>query len=160
MPPFAPPLNSRRIVPDGTPVSVKWPAPSDVTRRPVPLTVMVTPARPEVPIGIAPAMLVEAPFETRPEMVAPVAEVGGVGEGVASVPAVSGAVGAFGAELPHAAVTRQARRTDRSRRGGAVMGALPMPIPPRGVDEAIRILVSVSKQGAARKSVTLGRLAQ
>jgi hypothetical protein len=76
-------------------------------------------------------MLVEALLETRPEMVAPVVEDGGVGEDV-SVPAVSGAVGALGAELPHAAVTTQARRNARSRRGGAVMGALPLPIPPDG----------------------------
>jgi hypothetical protein len=90
-------------------------------------------------MGIAPAMLVEAPLETRPETVAPTVEDGGVGEDAGSVPAVSGAVGAFGAELPHAAAKRQARRTARSRRGGAVMGALPMPILPRGVDEANRI---------------------
>jgi len=76
-------------------------------------------------------MLVEAPLATRPETVAPIVEDGGVGEDV-SVPAVSGAVGSLDAELPHAAVTTQARRTARSRLDGAVMSALPLPIPPEG----------------------------
>jgi len=73
-------------------------------------------------------MLVEAPLETRPEMVAPVV---GEGDGVAvtSVPAVPGAVGDFGVDPPHAAARTQMKTAGRNRRSRAVMGALPLPIP-------------------------------
>ena len=112
-----------------------------------PPTETLTPDSPNAPIVMAPEAHAD-PLETSPEIVAPdVAGGAGVGDGVDSGPAVPGEVGDFGVELPHAAARRQTRSSGNSRRGGAVMGALPLPIPPVGGVEAIRIPRRISKPG-------------
>ena len=82
----------------------------------------LTPAMPNAAVGITLA----PPLATSPEIVAPVAVAGGVGDGegvgVASLPEVSGAVGDFGVDPPQAAARTLTRTTGSKRRSDAVMG--------------------------------------